>query len=81
MFSFLCHGSGTIIIKASSKVRPFKAKNSKVLSNIAESLLGFAMIGKISSKFSKYSLCIKPSLALMLSTFPRIVLISPLCTI
>ena len=71
-----------VIISASGSSIPLMTRNSSVLSSMAESDPLVSTTGRI--------LCISPfrcsdsmvsSLASILSAFPRMVLISPLCTI
>ena len=82
MLRLFAHGSGIEIITASGSSIPFITMNSNVLSSIAESEPVLSIAG---STFSispfRYGDSIVSSLARILSTLPRIVLISPLCTI
>ena len=76
------HGSGMVIIIASGSSIPFITRNSIVLSSIAESDPCALITGKILSISSpKTSENMVSSRANILSAFPRIVFISPLCRI
>ena len=74
-----CHGSGMVIITASGSGTSFIIRNSSVLSSIAESLPAALMTGSTLSMSSCMTAeDIVSSRAIMRSTFPRMVLISPL---
>ncbi len=76
------HGSGIIIITASGSSIPLITRNSNVLSSMAESEPSVLMTGStFCSCPLKCSDSIVSSRASILSAFPLIVLISPLCTI
>ena len=78
----MAHGSGMVIITARGRSMPLITRNSSVLSSMAESDPSAFTTGSTfcSSPF-RYSDSMVSSLASILSTFPRMVLISPLCTI
>ena len=82
MLRLFSHGSGMEIITARGSSIPLITINSNALSSMAESEPDVLMAGRTlcSSPF-KYSEDIVSSLARILSAFPRMVLISPLCTI
>ncbi len=77
------HGSGIVIIIASGSSIPLITKNSSVLSSIAESEPSVLTTGITLVRSSALNLGarIVSSRASILSAFPRMVLISPLCTI
>ncbi len=76
------HGSGMAIITAKGRSIPLITKNSKVLSSMAESEPVLLIAGRTLCICPfKYSDSIFSSRASILSALPRMVLISPLCTI
>ena len=79
MFLLLLQGSGMVTITARGKSMPFMTMNSRVLSSMAESEPPWLTMGNtlVMSSFKK-RLAMVSSRASMVSTFPRMVLISPL---
>ena len=82
MLRLFTHGSGIAIITASGSSMPLITMNSSALSSMAESEPEVLIAGRTlcSSPFNAPD-SIVSSLARILSALPRIVLISPLCTI
>ena len=83
MVSLWFHGSGMAIITASGSSMPLITRNSSVLSSIAESDPEVLTTGRtlVMSSVLKAGARIVSSRASILSALPRMVLISPLCTI
>ena len=82
MIELFAHGSGIIIITASGSSIPLITRNSSALSSIAESDPAALITGKTFwNSFLSLGDSMFSSRADILSEFPRIVLISPLCTI
>ena len=82
MLWLLDQGSGMVTITARGRSMPFITKNSSVLSSMAESLPPWLTMGRILPMSSfRYLLAMVSSRASMVSTLPRMVLISPLCRI
>ena len=75
------HGSGIVIMTASGRSIPLMVRNSSVLSSIAESEPWVLTTGRtLCSSSCSIGEDIVSSRASILSAFPRMVLISPLCT-
>ena len=82
MVPLLDQGSGIMIMTARGSSIPLITRNSSVLSIMAESEPAVLTTGStLCSSLLKYSEDIVSSRASILSAFPRMVLISPLCTI
>ena len=80
-FWLFAHGSGIRIIMASAISMPLMIRNSSVLSSMAESEPAILITGSTLWKSScRYGDAIVSSRASILSALPRMVLISPLCT-
>ena len=79
MLRLLLQGSGMVTMTAKGSSMPFMSRNSRVLSSMAESEPPWLTMGKtfVISSF-RYLLLMVSSRASMVSTFPRMVLISPL---
>ena len=82
MFGSFSHGSGIVIMTASGSGMPFIVRNSSVLSSIAESDPEAFMTGRTFTMSSFIQTdSIVSSRASIRSALPRMVLISPLCSI
>ncbi len=82
MVLLFSQGSGIVIMTASGSGIPLITRNSSVLSNIAESEPDALTAGStLCSCPARCSDSIVSSRASILSALPRMVLISPLCTI
>ena len=82
MVSLWFHGSGMSTVIASGSSMPLITRNSSVLSSMAESEPAVFTTGStfVRSSGLKAGAAIVSSRASILSTLPRMVLISPLCT-
>ena len=79
--SFLSHGSGSIIVTARGRLRPFMVRNSSTLSSMALSEPSLSITGKTRCRSSPMTgLNSSGSRAWIQFTLPRRVLISPLWT-